>query len=105
MKKFWAVFVARNLEFFRDRSTLIFNLVMPMALIFGFAFAFPGGGGTTFKIGVVGEAPAAGSAAETGSALRLARVWGYVDGPSVAVVEALLDRVLAMLWRLTHGPG
>jgi ABC-type multidrug transport system permease subunit len=64
MKKFWAVFVARNLEFFRDRSTLIFNLVMPMALIFGFAFAFPGGGGTTFKIGVVGEAPAAGSAAD-----------------------------------------
>ncbi|HTX74320.1 MAG TPA: ABC transporter permease [Rectinemataceae bacterium] len=64
MKRFWAVFAARNLEFFRDRSTLIFNLVLPMALIFGFAFAFPGGGGTSFKIGVVGTAPAAGSAAD-----------------------------------------
>jgi ABC-2 type transport system permease protein len=62
--RFWAVFVARNLEFFRDRSTLIFNLVLPIVLIFGFAFAFPGGGGTSFKIGTVGVAPAAGSAAD-----------------------------------------
>jgi ABC-type multidrug transport system permease subunit len=61
VKRFWAVFVARNLEFFRDRSTLVFNLALPIALIFGFAFAFPGGGGTNYKIGVVGEAPAAGS--------------------------------------------
>lgn len=64
MKKFWAVFVARNLEFFRDRSTLIFNLVFPIVLIFGFAYAFPAGGGTTFKIGVVGDMPAAGSASD-----------------------------------------
>jgi ABC-2 type transport system permease protein len=61
MRRFWAVFVARNLEFFRDKSTLIFNLVMPVFLIFGFAFAFPAGGGTSYKIGVVGNAPAAGS--------------------------------------------
>jgi ABC-2 type transport system permease protein len=64
LKKFWAVFVARNLEFFRDKSTLIFNLAMPIVLIFGFAFAFPGGGGTTFKVGIVGDLPAAGSAAD-----------------------------------------
>jgi ABC-2 type transport system permease protein len=64
MKRFWAVFVARNLEFFRDRSTLIFNLVMPVFLIFGFAFAFPSGGGTSYKIGVVGAVPAAGTAGD-----------------------------------------
>jgi ABC-type multidrug transport system permease subunit len=64
MKKFWAVFVARNLEFFRDRSTLIFNLAFPVILILGFAYAFPGGGGTTFKIGTIGGPPAAGSAAD-----------------------------------------
>ena len=65
MKKFWAVFVARNLEFFRDRSTLIFNLVFPIVLIFGFAYAFPGGGGTNFKVGYVGEMPARGSPADS----------------------------------------
>lgn len=64
LKKFWAVFIARNLEFFRDRSTLVFNLVFPIILIFGFAYAFPGGGGTTFKVGIVGSPPAAGSAAD-----------------------------------------
>jgi ABC-2 type transport system permease protein len=64
MKRFWAVFVARNLEFFRDRSTLIFNLVMPVFLIFGFAFAFPSGGGTSYKIGVVGAVPSAGAAGD-----------------------------------------
>lgn len=48
---------------------------------------------------------AAGSAAETGSALRLAQAWGYLDHPASAVAEALLGRVQAMLWRLTHGPG
>jgi ABC-2 type transport system permease protein len=61
MRKFWAVFVARNLEFFRDRSTLIFNLAFPIILVLGFAYAFPAGGGTTFKIGTVGSQPAAGS--------------------------------------------
>jgi len=60
MRRFWAIFVARNLEFFRDKSTLIWNIVMPVVLVFGFAFAFPGDGGTTYKIGTVGEAPAAG---------------------------------------------
>ena len=48
---------------------------------------------------------AAGSAAEVRSALGLARAWGYVDGAASEVVDALLDRVLAMLWRLTHGRG
>jgi ABC-2 type transport system permease protein len=64
MKKFWAVFVARNLEFFRDKSTLVFNLALPILLVFGFAFAFPAGGGTTFTVATVGNAPAAGSAAD-----------------------------------------
>jgi ABC-type multidrug transport system permease subunit len=64
MRRFWAIFVARNLEFFRDKSTFIWNIVMPVVLVFGFAFAFPGDGGATFKIGSYGEAPAPGSAAD-----------------------------------------
>jgi len=48
---------------------------------------------------------AAGSAAETRSGLELAGAWGYVDPTSLEPVEILLDRVLAMLWRLTHGGG
>ena len=45
---------------------------------------------------------AAGSAAEVWAAMDVARAWGHIEGSPA--VEALLDRVLAMLWRLTHGP-
>jgi four helix bundle protein len=45
---------------------------------------------------------AAGSAAETVMALRVAQAWGYADGDALASALALCDRVKAMLWRLTH---
>ncbi len=88
MKKFWAVFVARNLEFFRDRSTLIFNLVFPIILIFGFAYAFPSGGGTSYKVGLVGRMPAAGSPADV-AFLHYEHIQ-FVDYPALAVP---LDRL------------
>ena len=43
---------------------------------------------------------AAGSAAEVRAALEVAAAWGMIDAAPTA--EAELDRVLAMLWRLTH---
>ena len=45
---------------------------------------------------------AAGSAAETRTALMIARAWRYVDVARAERIDELLDRVLAMLWRLTH---
>ena len=45
---------------------------------------------------------AAGSAEETGSDLRLAKAWGFVDGSMAQTPEALLARVKSVLWRLTH---
>ena len=45
---------------------------------------------------------AAGSAQETRSALQLACAWGYVEPGSVEPADELLDRVAAMLYRLTH---
>jgi four helix bundle protein len=45
---------------------------------------------------------AAGSAGETRAALQVATCWGYVAEPRARRSLALLDRVLGMLWRLTH---
>jgi len=45
---------------------------------------------------------AAGSAAEARSALQVARAWGYIGGAEVEQADELLDRCLAVLWRLTH---
>lgn len=45
---------------------------------------------------------AAGSADEVVASLRVAEAWGLVEVASIAQALALCDRVLAMLWRLTH---
>ncbi len=54
MKKFLAVLHARNMEFLRDRSALVWNLAMPFLLVFGLAFTFSGGNKDVYKIGIVG---------------------------------------------------
>jgi four helix bundle protein len=46
---------------------------------------------------------AAGSADEVRAALRVAQAWGFVEQELLGEPLALLDRVLAMLWRMTHG--
>jgi four helix bundle protein len=45
---------------------------------------------------------AAGSASELTTALRIARARGYITAADFTAVDAALDRVRAMLWRLTH---
>ena len=50
-----AIFVARNREFFRDRATLAWSLVLPVAIVFGFAFAFSGSAPERNTIGVLGD--------------------------------------------------
>ena len=45
---------------------------------------------------------AAGSAGEVKDALFVARAWHYLEEALVTRLEALTDRILAMLWRLTR---
>jgi four helix bundle protein len=45
---------------------------------------------------------AAGSADELRTALQVAEAWGYIDRKSSTETLELLDRVLAILWKLTH---
>jgi ABC transporter DrrB family efflux protein len=55
MKKFLAVFFARNLEFFRDKATFFWNIFFPVFMILGFAFAFSGDNTVSYKIGLIGK--------------------------------------------------
>jgi ABC-2 type transport system permease protein len=50
-----AVLHARNLEFLRDRSTLVFTLLLPVMLVIGLSFVFGGPQRPLFKVGVLGE--------------------------------------------------
>jgi len=52
-RRMFAVWHARNLEFLRDRSSLIFNFVMPLALVVAFAVIFGGQPRGEFNIGVI----------------------------------------------------
>ncbi len=56
LKRIYAVFRARNKEFLRDRGTMAWNLVLPVVLVFGLAFAFGDGGRNQYTVGVVQEA-------------------------------------------------
>lgn len=49
-----AAFVARNREFIRDRAALSWTIILPVAIVFGFAFAFSGQAPERYLIGVVG---------------------------------------------------
>ena len=53
IKRLLSVLHARNLEFVRDRSTMIFVLVLPIALIVGMSFVFGGKERPLFKVGVL----------------------------------------------------
>jgi ABC-2 type transport system permease protein len=55
MKKFLAVLHARNMEFLRDRSALVWNLAMPFLLVIGLAFTFSSDNRDIYKIGIVGS--------------------------------------------------
>jgi ABC-2 type transport system permease protein len=51
-QRFLAIVNARNREFLRDRAALSWNILFPILIIAGFAFAFSGGERTLYKIGI-----------------------------------------------------
>ena len=55
-QRFFAVFNARNTEFFRDKSSLGWNLVFPVLLLVGFSFVFDGENKAVYKVGVIAMA-------------------------------------------------
>ncbi len=53
VSRFWAVVKARNIEFFRDKSSLSWNLAFPVLLLIIFSFVFSGEGKSVYKVGVI----------------------------------------------------
>jgi ABC-2 type transport system permease protein len=53
MRRLLAVIHARNLEFVRDRGTLLFTLLLPVMLVLGMSFVFGGPERPLFKVGVL----------------------------------------------------
>lgn len=80
-KRFWAVFNARNIEFFRDKSSLGWNLFFPVLLLAGFSIVFSGDGKSSYKVGIVQYADQRVSqeAKDDVSAFKQTRFIDFVD--------------------------
>ena len=53
IRRFLALLNARNKEFMRDRSSLSWNVLMPVLIVAGFAATFTGDYSDQYKVGVV----------------------------------------------------
>ena len=51
-RRLWAIFKARNYEFFRDHSAFGWNFLFPFLLVAGFGIIFGGKSYTEYKIGI-----------------------------------------------------
>lgn len=55
IRRFLAVLKARNLEFVRDRSSLGWNVLLPVMLVLGLGFMFSGSGRPMYKVAVLAK--------------------------------------------------
>lgn len=66
-KRLWAIFNARNREFFRDRAAFGWNFLFPFLIILGFGVIFKGDYQSQFKVGLFPIPPEASVNQEKGS--------------------------------------
>jgi len=52
LQRMWAIFQARNAEFFRDRAAFGWNFAFPLLIIIGFGFIFEGREFKQFQVGI-----------------------------------------------------
>lgn len=77
-RRIYAIFRGRNREFVRDRSSLAWSLLLPIALVFGLAFAFDGQR-DEYTVGVLQEAPEIDSSAHPFLETKYVRFVAYDD--------------------------
>jgi ABC-type multidrug transport system permease subunit len=61
IKRLLSVWHARNLEFLRDRPTLLFTLLLPLGIVIAMGFIFGGPPRPLFTVGILGSPGAAAS--------------------------------------------
>ncbi|MEL0586512.1 MAG: ABC transporter permease [Candidatus Thiodiazotropha sp. (ex. Lucinoma kazani)] len=86
IRRFLAALQARNLEFLRDRTALGWNLIMPVLIVMGFAFAFSTGQEELYKVGLYGQS-------EQDLAIHDFLQTRYVDFIAVDELERMIDKV------------
>ena len=85
--RIYALFVARNLEFVRDRSSLAWNLLLPVLIIIGFAYAFTEENPEKFKVGLVADVELQAAAAKFRELRYIKFIPFDAVGPNLKKVE------------------
>ena len=52
-RRIWTIFIARNKEFYRDRSAFLWYLLFPILIIVGFGMIFSDGNKAEYKVGFI----------------------------------------------------
>jgi len=83
--RFYAVVKARNIEFFRDRSSLGWNLFFPILMLVGLSFVFSGDGRAMYKVGVLNLVPSQSSFLAT-------KYISFIDYQDIAIAKVKLEQ-------------
>ena len=83
--RFFAVVKARNIEFFRDRSSLGWNLFFPILMLVGLSFVFSGDGRAVYKVGVINLTQSQSSFLET-------KHISFIDYQDAALAKVKLEQ-------------
>ncbi len=89
-KRFFAVFKARSIEFFRDKSSLGWNLFFPVLLLIGFSFIFSGDGRSAYKIGLLETQQQTQNTAQV--ALKELRFIDFINYSELALAKEKLSQ-------------
>lgn len=96
--RFYAILKGRNLEFFRDRSSLAWSIVFPVLLLVGFALVFSGDGKDQFKVGLLNSPMTEGVGKEPEAGFLATKYIEFVDyQKSDVAIEKLRQHRLDML--------
>ncbi|MBU2880889.1 ABC transporter permease [Psychrosphaera sp. B3R10] len=85
LKRFWAILKARNLEFFRDKSSLSWSIIFPVLLLAGFAVVFSDNDKDVYKVGVIDKP-------DNFSAFSDVRFINFVDYQDIDAAMTKLER-------------
>lgn len=90
IQRFWAVVKARNIEFFRDKSSLGWNILFPVIMLIGLSFMFSGDKHTEYKFALIESAKSSSPPIELNALNSLK----YIEFISYSQIEKAQKKLL-----------
>jgi ABC-2 type transport system permease protein len=92
-KRIGTLFIARTKEFYRDRSSLGWNILFPFLIIFGFSFIFNQENQSLYKVGIIEAAQNKSFMAAENKRLKDFRKTSYIDFVTFSTQQEALDKL------------